>query len=128
MPYSHIRTITLDNSEKNGPKGKVSIMVYLTSPPLVANVEMNSPDASHLYAEFQLQNDTVGRFMEALRRRGVVRVSQEQYAGYSLVTGKVELSQFIDEIGEKAQEYFDRVRSQVHKRQFPDPTNCELRG
>lgn len=50
-------------------------MVYLTSPPLVANVEMKPPGGSHLYAKFLLQNDAVGRFMEALRRRGVVRIS-----------------------------------------------------
>lgn len=74
MPYSRIRRITLDNSEKNVPKGKVSIMVYLTSPPLVANVEMKPPGASHLHAKFLLQNNAVGRFMEALRRRGVVRI------------------------------------------------------
>ena len=74
MPYSQIRTITLDNSEKVVPKGKVLIMVYLTSPPLVANVEMKSPCAKSLYAKFLLQNVAVGRFMEALRRRGVVRI------------------------------------------------------
>ncbi|KAG8217463.1 hypothetical protein J3R82DRAFT_5608 [Butyriboletus roseoflavus] len=71
VPYSHIRTITLDNAEENVSKGKVLIMVYLTSPPLVANVDMESPGGSHLYAKFLLQNDAVSRFMEALRRRGV---------------------------------------------------------
>lgn len=74
MPYSHIRSITLDASEKDVPKGKVSIMVYLASPPSVANIELKSPDGN-LYAKFLLQNDVVGRFMEALRRRGVVRIS-----------------------------------------------------
>lgn len=49
-------------------------MVYLASPPSVANIELKSPDGN-LYAKFLLQNDVVGRFMEALRRRGVVRIS-----------------------------------------------------
>ncbi|KAF8136300.1 hypothetical protein EV363DRAFT_1395418 [Boletus edulis] len=98
VPYSHIRTITLDNSEQNVPKGKVLITVYLTSPPLVANVEMQSPGESHLHAKFLLQNDALGRFMEALRRRG-----------------KIELSQSTDESEEKAQEYLDWFGIQVHK-------------
>lgn len=50
-------------------------MVYLTSPPLVANVQMEYSGGSRLCAKFLLQNDSVGRFMEALRRRGVVRIS-----------------------------------------------------
>ncbi|KAH0830515.1 hypothetical protein J3R83DRAFT_1966 [Lanmaoa asiatica] len=75
VPYSHIRTITLDNSEQNVLKGKVLIMVHLTSPPLVANVEMKPPGGSHLHAKFMLQGDTVSRFMEALRRRGVGKLS-----------------------------------------------------
>lgn len=86
-------------------------MAYLTSPPLVANVQMKSPDASHLHAKFLLQNDAVGRFMEALRRRGVVRISIARTAPYSLTTGKTELSQPTNEGGEKAQEYLDRLRT-----------------
>ena len=110
MPYSHIRTITLDNSEKNVPKGKVLITAYLTSLPLVANVQMKSPGASHLHAKFLLQNDAVGRFMEALRRRGVVRILIATQIPYSLAAGKTELSQSTDESGEKMQEYLDWFR------------------
>lgn len=102
VPYSHIRTITLDNSEKNASKGEVLIMVYLTSPPLVANVQMKSPGANFLHAKFLLRNDDVSRFMEALRRRGVVRISIARKVSYSLVIGKIELSQSDDESGEKA--------------------------
>lgn len=79
-------------------------MVYLTSLPLVANVEMKSPGGSHFYAKFLLHNDTVGRFMEALRRRGVVRILIAGQVPCSLVAGKIELFKSIDE---KAQRYLD---------------------
>lgn len=121
MPYFRIRTITLDTSEKNVPKGKVLIIVYLTSPPLVANVELKSP--GNLHAKFLLQTDAVSRFMEALRRRGVVRISIAGQVPYSLVTGKVILSQSTCESAEKAQEYLDWFGVEVHKRQFSRTTD-----
>lgn len=102
MPYSRIRTITLDTSEKNIPKGKVLITLYLASPPLVGNNEMKAPDENLLHAKFLLQSDVMGKFMEALRRRGVVRLQMAGRVPYSMVTGKIKLSEFTHASSEKA--------------------------
>ncbi|KAF9227989.1 hypothetical protein BS17DRAFT_813852 [Gyrodon lividus] len=75
VPYAYIHTVTIDNSMKVAPKGKALIKVVLTSPSLVGNVEMKLPAGSYLYAKFLLESDTLGRFMEALRRRGVGKLS-----------------------------------------------------
>jgi hypothetical protein len=66
--------ITIDNSRKTTPKGKTMITMDLTSPSLVANMEMKLPAGSSLYANFLLESDALSKFMEALRRRGVVRM------------------------------------------------------
>lgn len=115
MPYSHVRTITLDTSEENVPKGKVSIVVYLTSPPSIGNIEMKSPDGNDLHAKFLLQNDVVGRFMEALRRRGVVRLSTAGQVHCSFVTGEIVFSQSTCESAEKTQECLDRFGVKIQK-------------
>ncbi|KAG9318426.1 hypothetical protein JVU11DRAFT_517 [Chiua virens] len=52
IPYSSIRTITLDTSGQDVPIGKVSVMVYLASPPSVADLEMKSLGGSQLHANF----------------------------------------------------------------------------
>ncbi|KIK95300.1 hypothetical protein PAXRUDRAFT_392773 [Paxillus rubicundulus Ve08.2h10] len=75
VPYAHIRAITVDNSKEITPKGKTLITMNLTSPSLVANVEMKLPAGSSLYAKFLLESDALSKFMEALRRRGVGKLS-----------------------------------------------------
>ncbi|KAF8841204.1 hypothetical protein BDN67DRAFT_568147 [Paxillus ammoniavirescens] len=75
VPYAHIRMITIDNSRETTPKGKTMITMDLTSPSLVANMEMKLPAGSSLYAKFLLESDVLSKFMEALRRRGVGKLS-----------------------------------------------------
>ncbi|KAG1754268.1 hypothetical protein EDB19DRAFT_1665522 [Suillus lakei] len=72
--YGHIRSVTIDVS-KAPPHSKAIIHVDLTTPPIMGDVSLDIPAGQNLYLKFEIQREDLSRLMEALRRRGVVKLS-----------------------------------------------------
>ncbi|KAG1790595.1 hypothetical protein EV424DRAFT_920453 [Suillus variegatus] len=74
ISYGHIRSVTIDVS-KAPPHGKVIVHVDLTTPPSIGDVSFDIPAGQELYLKFEIQREDLSRLMEALRRRGIVKLS-----------------------------------------------------
>ncbi|KAG1800848.1 uncharacterized protein HD556DRAFT_964196 [Suillus plorans] len=74
ISYGHIRSVTIDVS-KAPPHGKVIVHVDLTTPPSIEDVSFDIPAGQKLYLKFEIQREDLSRLMEALRRRGIVKLS-----------------------------------------------------
>ncbi|KAG1891502.1 hypothetical protein F4604DRAFT_419051 [Suillus subluteus] len=74
ISYGHIRSVMIDVS-KAPPHSKVIVHVDLTTPPSIGDVSLDIPAGQKLYLKFEIQREDLSRLMEALRRRGVVKLS-----------------------------------------------------
>ncbi|KAG2364491.1 hypothetical protein BDR07DRAFT_788850 [Suillus spraguei] len=74
ISYGHIRSIIIDVSNAP-PHSKVAVHVDLTTPPSVGDVSLDIPAGQKLYFKFEIQREDLSRLMEALRRRGIVKLS-----------------------------------------------------
>lgn len=74
ISYGHIRSIIIDVSNAP-PHSKVAVHVNLTTPPSVGDVSLDIPAGQKLYLKFEIQREDLSRLMEALRRRGIVKLS-----------------------------------------------------
>lgn len=70
ISYSHVQTVTMDTSNAMTLK-KTSVTLALLTPPRIGGTEMEV-DGPELYLKFMVDSEDLKRFMEALRRRGVV--------------------------------------------------------
>ncbi|KAH7916007.1 hypothetical protein BJ138DRAFT_763770 [Hygrophoropsis aurantiaca] len=75
VPYTSVSSVAIDKSNESAPEGRASIIVHLTSAPLVGNDIMVLKKGEDTSLKFLLHNEDLGRFMETLRRRGVGKLS-----------------------------------------------------
>ncbi|KAG0705163.1 hypothetical protein DFH29DRAFT_302869 [Suillus ampliporus] len=74
ISYGHIRSVTIDIS-KASPPNKAIVHVDLTGPPVMGEAPLDIPAGQSFYLKFEIEREDLSRLMEALRRRGVVKLS-----------------------------------------------------
>ncbi|KAG2146912.1 uncharacterized protein EDB93DRAFT_455734 [Suillus bovinus] len=74
ISYDHIHSVTIDVS-KVPPHSKVIVHVDLKTSPSIGDVSLDIPAGQKLYLKFEIQREDLSRLMEALRRRGIVKLN-----------------------------------------------------
>jgi hypothetical protein len=71
IPYGHIRSVTIGVS-KPPSLSKTAVHVDLIAPPVVGEESLNIPEVqSPYYFKFEIEQEDLGNFMNALQNRGV---------------------------------------------------------
>ncbi|KAG1756292.1 uncharacterized protein EDB91DRAFT_1192061 [Suillus paluster] len=128
ISYGHIRSVTIDIS-KAPPPNKAIVHVDLTAPPVMGEVPLNILVGQSLYLKFDIEREDLSRLMEALRRRGVVKLSflGENLPKQTSIRRSVGLAHGIRLTGDSpppphGSQYEDKVKhvENVYETNFPD--------
>ncbi|KAH7930861.1 hypothetical protein BV22DRAFT_1115973 [Leucogyrophana mollusca] len=75
VPYASVISVIVDRNPVSVPNGRALITVQLNKAPLVADTLIKTDEGQEPYLKFFLHSEDLSRFMEALRRRGVGKLS-----------------------------------------------------
>ncbi|OAX41305.1 hypothetical protein K503DRAFT_516440 [Rhizopogon vinicolor AM-OR11-026] len=130
IPYGHIRSVTIDTLNVPAPN-KATVHVDLAASPIMGEVSLDVMAGQNLYLKFEVQREDLSRLMEALRRRGVVKLSflGENIPKQISKRKSIALAHSIRLPGDSSpppqeSQYEDKVKhvANVHETNFPDDT------